>query len=103
MSDDVIILTFSIMGIIAGLAGLIYLGYKNEYINFLKLPHWISLFILIVAGILTWIAMVWMVNPDFKVSNKQWISLGFSVGISLLWWLRYAFAVETADEDDSSP
>ena len=104
MSDDIIILTFSIMGMLAGIAGLIYLGYKNNLISFLKTPHWISLLILITAGIMTWVAMVWIVNPNFKVTNKQWISFGFSIGISFLWWLRYVYTVsETADDDDASP
>ena len=98
MSDD--FLTFSIIGILAGLVGLVYLGYKNHYIDFIKLPHWASLFILITAGIMTWVAMVWMVNPSFNVTNKQWLSFGFTIGISFLWWGRYLFAVGVADEDD---
>jgi hypothetical protein len=104
MSDDIIILTFSIMGILAGLIGLIYLGYKNNFISFLKTPHWVSLVILIAAGMMTWVAMVWIVNPNFNVTNKQWISFGFSIAISFLWWLRYVYTVsETADEDDVAP
>lgn len=104
MSDDIIILTISILALLGGLGGFIYLGYKNNYISFIKLPHWISLLLLILAGILTWVAMVWMVNPNFSVSKKQWISLGFSIGISFLWWGRYAYTVsDTADEGDDSP
>ena len=97
MDDDIIILSFSIAAFLGGLGGLVYLGYKNEFIDFLKLRHWISLFLLILAGIVTWVAMVWIVNPDFKVTNRQWISLGFSVGISLLWWARYVYTV--SDEE----
>jgi hypothetical protein len=94
MSDDIIILTLSILAMILGFVGLIYLGYKNNMVEFLTMTHWISLGILIIAGILTWIAMVWMVNPGtFKVNNKQWISFGFSITISILWWARYAYTV----------
>jgi len=104
MSDTIIILIISILALLGGLGGLLYLGYKNNYISFIKLPHWISLLILIIAGILTWVAMVWMVNPDFTVTKKQWISLGFSIGISFLWWGRYAYTIsDAADEEDSGP
>ena len=101
MSDDIIILSFSILGIIAGLAGLVYLGYKNDFISFVKTPHWVSLFILIAAGIMTWGAMVWMVNPDFIVTKRQWISFGFTIGISFLWWGRYLYVTSEPDEDAS--
>ena len=93
------------MGILAGIIGLIYLGYRNNFISFLRTPHWVSLFILIAAGIMTWIAMVWMVNPNFKISSKQWISFGFTIGISMLWWARYVYVTSdvAADEDDVAP
>lgn len=101
MSDDIIILTFSIIGIIAGITGLVYLGYKNNFIEFLKFRHWISLVILIIAGIFTWTGMTWIVNPTFKVTPKQWISLGFSIAISFLWWARYVYTVsDGVDEEE---
>jgi hypothetical protein len=99
MSDDIIILTFSIIGITAGISGLIYLGYRNNFIEFLKFRHWMSLFILIIAGIATWFAMCWVVNPSLKITNKQWISFGFSIAISFLWWARYVYILDQ-DEDD---
>ena len=99
MSDDVVLLTFSILGIIGGLSGLVYLGYKNNYIEFLKYRHWVSLLILIFAGVSTWIAMVWIVNPEFSVTNRQWISLGFSIAISFLWWARYVYTVDSEEDD----
>ena len=100
MSDDIVILTFSIIGIFAGLGGIIYLGYRNGYLNFLGLPEWISLLLLIIAGIITWTAMVWIVNNEFNVTNNQWISLGFSIAISILWWARYTYTVNDGQEDD---
>ena len=100
MSDDTVILTFSILGIIGGLSGLVYLGYKKNYIEFLKYRHWVSLLILILAGILTWTAMVWIVNPNFAVTSRQWISLGFSISISFLWWARYVYTVDSNEDDE---
>lgn len=101
MSDDIIILSISIVGILAGMGGIVYIGYKNNYLNFLGISHWVSLLLLILAGIFTWIGMVWMVNPNFKVTSKQWISLGFSLGISILWWARYAYTTANDEEDDA--
>ena len=100
MSDDTIILTFSIIGILSGIGGIVYLGYRNGYLNFLGVPEWVSLLLLIIAGIITWTAMVWIVNNDFKVTNNQWISLGFSVAISVLWWARYTYTVNDGSNDD---
>jgi hypothetical protein len=100
MSDDTIILTLSISGMVAGFGGLIYLGYKNDFTRFLTFAHWVSLGILITAGILTWAAMVWMINPkSFTVNNNQWISFGFTIGISILWWARYAYTVAVEEEE----
>jgi len=100
MSDDIIILTFSIIAILSGLVGLVYLGYRNNLIEFIGTPEWASLGIFILAGILTWTGMVWIVNPDFKVSNKQWISFGFSIAISFLWWARYVYTVSDKIESE---
>lgn len=101
MSDDTILLSFSLVGILGGLTGLGYLGYKNNYLDFLKYRHWVSLLILIFAGIITWVAMVWIVNPNFSVTKNQWISLGFSIGISFLWWGRYTYTV--IDDEEETP
>lgn len=100
MSDDIIILTFSIIGILSGITGLVYIGYRNGFLDFLGLAEWISLFLLIIAGIITWVAMVWIVNPDFNVTSNQWVSLGFSIGISFLWWARYTYTVSDKNNDE---
>ena len=104
MSTDRIILGLSIFGIIAGFAGSIFIGYRNNYIKFLGTAHWISLILLILAGIATWVAMVWMVHPsEFKVTKKQYVSLAASILISILWWARYAYTVaDTAEEAEEA-
>ena len=67
---------------------------NNGLTDFLQSAHYYSLAILLVAGVLSWIAMVWMLNPnEFKVNNKQRISLGVSIVISILMWGRYAFTI----------
>ena len=66
----------------------------NGLIDFLKPAHYYSLVLLLFAGVISWISMVWMLNPsDFKVNDKQKISLGLSIVISVLLWARYAFTI----------
>jgi len=104
MSTDTAVLYVSITAAILGASGVIYYGFKQGFFDFLSYAHYASLVLLIGAGLLTWAAMVWMVSPDkFKVEKKQYISLGISVFISILWWGRYAYTVaDNADDNNSS-
>lgn len=114
MSDDAIkdfsttdyaILGVSITGVVFGIIGLVYFGWTKGYFNFLKYAHFASLVFLLISGILTWAAMVWMIHPSgFKIEKKQWVSLGVSIIISILWWARYAYTVSdsAAESDDDS-
>ena len=100
MKLDIYIFAAASTSILIGIIVAIWLGFKNGFLDFLKKAHWISLLLLILAGVLTWISMVWMVNPNkFKILPKQWVSLGFSVGISVLWWARYAYTVASLSPD----
>lgn len=77
-----------------GTGFLIKLLVNNGLTDFLQAAHYYSLAILLVSGVLGWVAMVWMLNPnDFKINSKQQISLGVSIVISVLMWARYAFTV----------
>ena len=94
MDKDVGLLILSIVLLTSGLGLLFYLGNKKGYTSFLGTAHWFSLIILIIAGIATWVAMVWIKNPDkFSVNSNQWVSLGASVAISVLWWARYVYII----------
>lgn len=105
MSNDIYILSGSITLISVGIGLLIWLGTVNGFLAFLGYAHWVSLGFLVLAGILTWAAMVWMIHPkEFRVNNKQWISLGVSIFIAILWWARYAYTVaETTEEAEEAP
>lgn len=103
MSADNIVLGLSIIGVLGSIAGGLYLGYSYGHIEFLSTAHYVSLVFLIIAGILTWAAMVWMVHPsEFRVNTKQWISFFFTIIIAILWWARYAFTVSEAVESEES-
>lgn len=108
MNKDVYVVSVSVAFILSGFALVIWMGARNNYLSFLGLAHWVSLGLLVLAGFLTWVAMVWMIHPSkFKVESKQWVSLGFSIFISILWWGRYAYtvsdaAVEAEKEEENS-
>lgn len=107
MNKDVYVVSASVAFILVGFALIIWMGARNSYLSFLGTAHWVSLVMLIIAGILTWAAMVWMIHPSkFKVESKQWVSLGFSIFISVLWWGRYAYTVSDtateAEEEEAS-
>lgn len=83
-----------VLSYLVGTFFLIKLLINNGLTDFLQSAHYYSLAILLVAGVLGWVAMVWMLNPDeFKINSKQKISLGVSIIISVLMWARYAFTV----------
>ena len=71
------------------------LAAKNEkMLAFLTSAHYISLIIILIGSILTWVALTWMTNPDkFIVTPKQKISLVFSILLGLFFWGRFVFVV----------
>ena len=88
--------------VVSGLGVGVYVADKEGQLSFLKTSHYISLFILIVAYILSWIAMTWMANPDkFVVRPKQWIAFSFTLLMAIFWWGRYVFTI--ADTAATSP
>ena len=103
MNKDIYVVSVSLALILVGFGLIIWMGVRNDYLAFLKLAHWVSLFLLVLAGIFTWVAMVWMIHPSkFRVESKQWVSLGFSILIAILWWGRYAYTVaDTAEEAEN--
>lgn len=92
--NNIALVTVSGVMIFVGIAILANLSYQTGSLDFLRAAHWWSLVILLIAGILTWLAMVWMLKPDkLEINKDQWISFGFTVVISILWWARYAYTV----------
>lgn len=88
--------------LVGGIAIGIYVADKEGQLNFLKTAHFVSLFILIVAYIASWIAMTWMANPDkFEVRPKQWIAFVFTLLMAIFWWGRYVFTI--ADTAETVP
>ena len=99
MQQDIVILIISCILIVVGISLIIRLGYKNGMLDFLGPNQWWALFLILVAGITTWLGMTLVVSTGdkLKITNKQWVALGFSLVISILWWARYVYIV--SDEE----
>ena len=103
MNSDLIVAILCGIVILLAIGILIYLGKKNGLVEFLEPAHFWSLLLLIIAGILTWAAMVWIVNLDLSaktINSKQYVSLATSLMISVLWWGRYVYTVSDVVTDE---
>lgn len=100
LDTDTILVIVSVLVIVTGSGLLMYAGRNNLLIY--ETANWGSLLILVVAGILTWAAMVWVKNnndgKDFAPNSNQYVSLGFSVFISILWLARYVYTITNPAE-----
>ena len=88
--------------VVSGIGVGVYVADKEGQLNFLKTAHYISLFILIVSYILSWVAMTWMASPEkFQIRPKQWIAFSFTLLMAIFWWGRYVFTI--ADTAETAP
>jgi hypothetical protein len=100
--NTTVLTIISIVLIFAGLSVATYTANREGQLSFLKTAHYVSLFILIAAYILSWIAMTWMANPNkFEIRPKQWIAFAFTLLMAVFWWGRYIFTV--ADTAETEP
>ena len=66
----------------------------NGYIDFLTKSHWIGLAIMIVSGVLVWLALNIIANPgQVTMNNKQFVALISSVLISIMIWARFSYVI----------
>ena len=92
--SDIPLLIISSILFILGLGLLFYWAYKDGFFKFLRTRHYYSLVLFTIAGILTWGGLILPVNINGeKINSKQWTALGFSVAISVLFWLRYVYSI----------
>ena len=79
-----------------------YVASQEGLIGFIGTPHILSLLIMLVSYVLSWVAMVWMANPEkFDVRPKQWIAFVFTLLMAIFWWGRYVFTI--ADTAETAP
>lgn len=66
----------------------------NGYIDFLTKSHWIGLAIMIVSGVLVWLALNIIANPgQVTMNNKQFVALISSILISIMIWARFSYVI----------
>ena len=96
---DIPLLVTSIAFLSIGTGLIIYWARKGGYLNFLRNNHYYALIFFVLAGVLTWLGLIFPVNPDkFEVTDKQWVAFGFSIVISFLWWGRYIYSISPNTE-----
>lgn len=84
----------AILFIVVGLSLGVYAAKLYGQLAFLTYAHYVSLFLLLMAYILSWVAMTWMASPNkFNVRPKQWIAFGFTLLMAFFWWGRYVFTI----------
>lgn len=94
MEDAQKLIILAVVVAVLGILAAIVVAYKNNYMNFITRAHIWSLLLLLVAGGLTWMSMVWITHPTrFRVTKKQWVSLVMSLLIAVLWFMRYAYVI----------
>ena len=97
--NNISLLITSVSFLVVGTGLMIYWAKKAGYFDFLRNAHYYSLVLLILAGVFTWLGMIFPVNPErFEVTGKQWAALGFSFAISILWWARYSYSISPNTE-----
>lgn len=79
-----------------------YVANQEGLIGFIGTSHILSLVIMLISYVLSWVAMTWMANPDkFEVRPKQWIAFIFTILMAVFWWGRYVFTI--ADTAETAP
>lgn len=66
----------------------------NGYIDFLTKSHWIGLAIMIVSGVLVWLALNIIANPgQVTMNKKQFVALISSILIAIMIWARFSYVI----------
>ena len=68
---------------------------REKMLEFLTTAHYVSLGIILLGSVLTWVALTWMSDPEeFNVKPRQRIALVFSLLLGLFFWGRFVFTIE---------
>lgn len=101
--NDQYILAGSILLTSLGISLMIWLGYKNGYLTFLGTMHIYAFILAVIGGICAWLAMVLTLHPNkLKIDNKQWFSLGVSIFMSILWYIRFSYTTSSTVEESKN-
>ncbi len=81
--------------IITGLFLLLFTGFNNGGLVFVRKEHIYALILLVLSGLLTWTALTLISLPTnkFEPSKKQLTAIGFFVSVSVLTFAKYMFLI----------
>ena len=98
-----ILIFLSIIFFILAIIFSIIAANREKMLDFLVTAHYISLGIILIGSILTWIALTWMSDPsEFNVKPRQKIALVFSLLLGIFFWGRFVFTIEDDVEAKAS-
>jgi len=104
MDNNLILAICSLLIILMNLAFLFYLGIRSKFISFITGYHWISLALMVLAGIIVAISMLLVANSKedkFTINKQQIASIVTSIIISFLYWARFTLSI-SQDVTDSN-
>lgn len=99
--DTNVLIVLAIIFFILSIIFSIMAAKQEKMLDFLSTAHYVSLIIILIGSIATWVALTWMSDPEeFNVKPKQKIALVFSILLGLFFWGRFVFTV--ADNTETS-
>jgi len=97
--NEIQLLITAITFLVIGCAIITWWSVKSGYFSFVTKFHYYSLVFFLLAGVATWLALIFPVNPNqFDISNKQYVALGMSIIIGVLYWVRYILSISLATQ-----
>ena len=97
MVNETPLLITAVTFLVIGCAIITWWSVRSGYFSFVTKFHYYALIFFILAGVATWLALIFPVNPDeFNITNKQYVALGMSLLISILYWVRYILSISPA-------
>ena len=90
-----ILIFLSIIFFILSICLAIFAANREKMLDFLSTAHYVSLLIILLGSVLTWVALTWMSDPEeFNVKPRQRIALVFSLLLGIFFWGRFVFTIE---------
>ena len=105
MDNNLILAICSFIIILLNFVFLFYLGVRSGFIGFITGYHWVSLALMLFAGIATVASMILVANSvesSFTINNQQIASIITSIVISLLYWARFTLSIAQDVENSNN-
>ena len=94
-----ILIFLSVLFFIVSVILAILAARREGMLTFLTTAHYVSLIIIILGSVTTWIALTWMTSPKkFNVKPRQKLALVFSILLGIFFWGRFIFTIQEDSE-----